>query len=158
MSLIREVEKTEYPSAMETVWKIFLRYDAPDYSLEGVNQFRKFLTDETLYKLYLNGEYRVFGYYMDEKPEGVVSLRNKNHISLLFVNGKYHRRGIGTALLDYIRLYCSEYEGQTEMTVNSSPYAVEFYRKYGFAVMGPEQLSDGITYTPMKYTISGGKA
>ncbi|MCR4589990.1 MAG: GNAT family N-acetyltransferase [Lachnospiraceae bacterium] len=147
------MEKTEYPAAMETVWKIFLKYNAPDYSLEGVNQFRKFLTDENLYKMYLNREYRVFGYYLDEKPEGVVSVRNKNHISLLFVNGKYHHRGIGTALLDHIRIYCSEYEGQTEMTVNSSPYAVEFYRKYGFEIKGPSQMSDGITYTPMKYSI-----
>jgi predicted GNAT family N-acyltransferase len=38
-------------------------------------------------------------------------------------------------------------------TVNSSPYAVEFYEKRGFEKVSEEQLKDGIRFTPMKQEI-----
>ncbi len=41
-------------------------------------------------------------------------------------------------------------------TVNSSPYAVEIYRRLGFAPTDHEQITNGIRYTPMKYTGSKG--
>ena len=153
MGWIREVKESEYPDAMETVWKTFLEFDAPDYGMEGINNFRKFLTDETLYKMYLNGYYRVIGYFEDDRIEGVASIRNSNHISLLFVNRRYQKRGIGTSLLNYLCGYCVEYEDQEEITVNSSPYAVDFYRKYGFRETGPARESKGITYTPMRHSL-----
>lgn len=36
--------------------------------------------------------------------------------------------------------------------MHSSPYAVPVYHKLGFVDTGTEQVSDGIRYTPMKYT------
>ncbi|MCR4590600.1 MAG: GNAT family N-acetyltransferase [Lachnospiraceae bacterium] len=157
-SYIRAVTETEYSDAMETVWKIFLKFNSSDYGIEGIDNFRKFLVDELLYKMYMNGVYRVFAFFADEKIEGVASVRNQNHLSLLFVSGEYQKRGVGTALLNYVCKYCSEYEGQKEITVNSSRFAQDFYRKYGFTETGDEQESDGIRYLPMKYVInSGGK-
>lgn len=44
------------------------------------------------------------------------------------------------------------YEKQ-EFTVNSSPYAVEIYRHLGFVPTDTEQITDGIRYTPMRYSI-----
>ena len=41
--------------------------------------------------------------------------------------------------------------GTAQLTVNSSPYAVEVYRHLGVHAMAPEQLTDGIRYTPMRY-------
>ena len=153
---IREVKGNEYADAMEVAWHVFLKHNAPEYSLEGIQNFRKFLTDETLYKLFSMGEYRIFGFFDDtEKMEGMVSLRNKNHISLLFVDDSFRERGIGTKLLNYLCYYCWGYEGQNEVTVNSSPYAADFYRKYGFTDTGDIQQSDGITFIPMKYELNG---
>jgi len=39
------------------------------------------------------------------------------------------------------------------MTVNSSPYAVDIYRRLGFHAISEEQLTDGIRFTPMKCII-----
>ncbi len=39
--------------------------------------------------------------------------------------------------------------GQTSVTVNAAPYAVEFYHKVGFEDTDEEQTLAGITYTPM---------
>ncbi len=155
MGVIREIEESEYSDAMETVWKIFLKYNAPDYCREGIDNFRKFLVDETLYKLFLNKYYRIFAFLEDDRIEGVASVRNENHISLLFVNGDFQKRGVGTALLDYVRLFCHEYEGKDSMTVNAAPFAVDFYRKYGFSDTGGSQETDGIIYTPMSISIGG---
>ena len=151
---IRPISDEEYADAMEMVWRVFLKYNASGYSHEGVLNFRKFLTDETLYLRYREGEYPMFGFFDDKgEPKGVISLRNKNHISLLFVDDSFRNRGVGKRLLDYLCTYCREYEAQTVITVNSSPYAVGFYRKYGFVDTGEEQMSDGITFTPMEYVL-----
>ena len=39
------------------------------------------------------------------------------------------------------------------VTVNSSPYAVGFYKKLGFVPLGPEKQADGIRFTPMRLSI-----
>ena len=38
------------------------------------------------------------------------------------------------------------------VTVNSSPFAVEFYKSIGFVPLGPERAQDGIRFTSMKMT------
>ena len=43
-----------------------------------------------------------------------------------------------------------DYEAQV-FTVNSSPYAVEFYRHLGFKTTDTQQLTDGLRYTPMRF-------
>ena len=153
MGLIKEIEESEYADAMETVWKVFLKFNAPDYNMEGIDNFRDFLVDEQLYKMFLNRQYRIFAFYENDRIEGVASVRNENHISLLFVSSDYQKRGVGTALLNYVRLFCNEYEGRDSMTVNAAPYAVDFYRKYGFSDTGEAKETDGIIYTPMKINI-----
>ena len=47
-----------------------------------------------------------------------------------------------------------DYEKQ-EFTVNSSPYAVEIYKRLGFVQEDAERLSpEGLRYTPMRFTES----
>jgi len=38
----------------------------------------------------------------------------------------------------------------TEITVNSSPYAADIYKRLGFSAVGEQTTQDGITYIPMK--------
>ena len=84
---------------------------------------------------------------------GIISLRNNNHISLLFVEENYHKKGIGTKLIQELAKYLTTEEGITRMTVNAAPYAIGFYHKIGFADTDTEQENDGIRYTPMEYYI-----
>lgn len=47
-----------------------------------------------------------------------------------------------------------DYEKQ-EFTVNSSPYAVEIYKRLGFVQEDAERLCpEGLRYTPMRFTES----
>ena len=149
--LIRPAAEDDYEEAMELVWEVFSRFNAPEYSDEGVRNFRLFLDDMTLRKMFRTGDYRIFVFTVGDRIEGVISLRNKNHISLLFVDEKYQNKGVGSRLLKYLCRYCREWEDQEYITVNSSPYAVDFYHKYGFSDTDNVRFSDGISYTPMKY-------
>ena len=80
--------------------------------------------------------------------------KNKTHINLAFVKKEYHRRGVATAifnhLLDDLR---RENSSLSEITLNSSPYGLPFYLSIGFVPQSDEQETDGMKFTPMKYTI-----
>ncbi|SCY59897.1 MULTISPECIES: GNAT family N-acetyltransferase [unclassified Butyrivibrio] len=135
---------------MKLAWNTFTRFDAPDYSREGITNFHKFVNDETLRKMFIAGHYQLFVAMDGDECVGMLSIREKSHISLLFVHENYHKHGIGSALIKYVSRYGIEEEGINRLTVNASPYAVGFYHKRGFKDLGPETVADGIRFTPME--------
>ena len=66
-----------------------------------------------------------------------------------FVDGMYHRKGIGKQLFEKVCLDNSS----GNMTVNSSPFAVKVYHHLGFIDSDIEQVTDGLRYTPMIYRL-----
>jgi len=142
---IRKIKPEERTDALELILNTFMQYEAPDYSKEGVETFRRsvIINDDYLNNIVL------YGSYQGNIIQGVIATRNQgNHIALFFVDGKFHRQGIGRELFHTVLKNSSS----KEITVNSSPYAVEIYRHLGFAETAPEQITDGMRYTPMKYT------
>ena len=140
---IRKITSDEISAALDLAWRVFSEYESPDYSEEGIEEFRKCLHDEE----YLAGlEY--YGAFDAEKLVGTIGIRpDRKHICFFFVDGKYHRQGIGTRLF---RSVLQDYPEQT-ITVNSSPYGVPFYHALGFEDSDKEQTVNGIRFTPMKY-------
>ena len=149
---IRAAKLDEWEDAMSLCWLTFQKYEACDYSERGVQSFLEFISDEGLYKMFMVGEYKVYLAFDGPKIIGVISLRMINHISLLFVDEKYFRQGVGRALIEYATVILAGQYNKTYCTVNSSPYATEFYHKLGFKDMGEQTENDGIMYTPMKLT------
>ena len=100
------------------------------------------------------GEMRFWGCYLNNYLIGVVALRTRQHISLLFVRDKFHRLGVARKLMNVaINAVVIENPQVRAVTVNSSPYAVGFYKKLGFVPLGPEQRADGIRFTSMRLAI-----
>lgn len=181
--IYRMAYKDEWQDAMGLAWQVFMKYDAPDYTPEGIESFREFVTDETLHRMFLNGGYQVFLAFdageddsdnssaKDEETSlagddlltrlslgsnqkrliGLITLRDSTHISLLFVDGKYQRQGVGSRLIEEARNYILTEIGGDKLTVNASPYGVGFYHKRGFVDLDTEKVSDGIRYTPMVF-------
>lgn len=147
---IRAARAEEWDDAMALAYAVFLKYESKEYGREGTEAFLNFISDELLYKLFLQGHYKLIVALSDDKIIGVASLRNGTHLSLLFVDEKYHRRGIARAMLYKFKDYLLG-EGENRITVNASPYATEFYHKLGFADEGPMQKKDGMIFTPMKW-------
>lgn len=146
---IRFVSSDEWEAAMELAWKTFLEFEGDVYPPEGVRSFEDFITDSALKKMFIMGAYQVMAAYDGRKMVGMISLRNETHISLLFVDRYYHRRGIGRALILKLSEYVKDEIGKSRITVNASPYGVEFYHRLGFQDVGPQKQQDGIIFTPM---------
>ncbi len=147
---IRSAYREEWEEAMALAWKTFLQFEADVYSTEGVQNFENFITDTTLHRMFVMGAYQMFVALDQDRIVGMITLRDSKHISLLFVDEKYHRRGIGRALMKYLTEYMVKEMGIRQVTVNASPYGVEFYHKLGFRDLRPEERKDGIIYTPME--------
>ena len=148
---VRAAYREEWQEAMALAWKTFLRYEAPDYTQEGIRNFREFITDTTLYRMYVTGSYQMFVAISDNKIVGMLTMRGTSHISLLFVDGAYHNNGIARELIQKLcNFLMQEVGGIRRVTVNAAPYAVGFYHKLGFRDLGEETMKDGIIFTPME--------
>lgn len=147
---IRPLAKEEWEEAMALAWRTFKKFEADEYGREGTESFLNFISDTTLFKVFLNGGYKVFVAVENGKIIGLISLRDTNHISLLFVEEEYHKKGVGRNLIAYLREYLRTREHLHWCTVNAAPYAVEFYYRLGFFKIGDEMENDGIRYTPLK--------
>ena len=143
----------DWEETMALVWRTFLKFEASDYGMEGVDNFREFITDSMLRRMFLIGEYHMFVVTCDEKIIGMISLRDRRHISLLFVDETYHKQGIGRKLVDAVGKFVTDEYGEKELTVNASPYGLEFYKKIGFEATSPLMINGGIKYTSMKKQI-----
>ena len=150
---VEKLEKSEYPirilaedetdAALALAWKVFTEYESPDYAPEGTEEFRNTLEDQA----YLAG-LRYYGAFDGEKLVGLLAIRvRQRHICFFFVDGEYHRRGIGTKLFRRLR---GDFPGQ-KITLNSSPYGLPFYKALGFKEADSEQTVNGIRFTPMEY-------
>ena len=131
------------PAALDLIQKTFLRFEAPDYSAEGIKSFESFIgNEEQMARL------TMYGAYSDDALMGIIAARDEGrHICLFFVDEKYQRKGIGRMLWEYLKIQSKA----DKITVNSSPYAVEVYHRLGFKDLCEEQLTDGMRYTPMEY-------
>lgn len=141
--IIREIKSAERKTAVTLIWNTFLRYEAADYSLEGVESFRAFIFNDKILDTL-----EFFGAFEKDKLLGVIATnQNRKHICCFFVDANSQRMGVGRKLWEYIRIN----NPNDVITVNSSPCAVPAYHKFGFIDTGTEQVTDGIIYTPMKY-------
>lgn len=147
---VRKAKDGDWDDAMAVAWKTFVKFEADEYTKEGVRSFFDFITDSVLHRMFLNGSYHMFVAEDRGKIIGMITLRNDTHVSLLFVDEEYHRQGVGSCLMRAIWDFIVYEVGRDMVTVNSSPYGREFYHELGFLDMGPEVTKDGIRYTPMK--------
>lgn len=138
---IRQLNNREYNEAVELSLKVFMECGTTDFDDSGLNTFKDFIYNQSLMN-----ELTIFGAFDDSELIGIIGTKNKGqHISLFFINPKYHRKGIGRSLFDYA------YSNQTvaQITVNSSSFAVRFYENLGFTKAAEEQVTNGLRYTPM---------
>ena len=140
--------------AITLVKDVFMQFEAPEYSQEGIQTFFNFISaTNPIKKAMKKKSFIIWGCYEKSKLIGVSAVRNENHVSLMFVDKDHHRKGIGQALFDLLRQYVKDYTNCTFITVHSSPYAIPFYRSIGFYDTDVEQVSQGIRYTPMQYDL-----
>ena len=138
---VRPLEPADLPEALALVERVFMAFEAPEYSAQGVETFLSFIRDASAVSTLT-----FYGAFEEGRVRGVLATRGSSHIALFFVDAAHQGIGIGRALFSAAWDACRT-DG---MTVNSSPYAVEIYRRLGFEPVSGEQVRDGIRYTPMQ--------
>ena len=58
---VREANPDEWEDAMALAWRTFQRFEAHEDSPEGVKNFLDFISDNTLRKMFMIGEYHFLG-------------------------------------------------------------------------------------------------
>ncbi len=148
--VVRPATKDEWEDAMALAWRSFKKFVADDYTENGVKEFYDFISDNGIYKMFLIGEYRLWVAELEGEIVGMISVRTKRHISLLFVDEKHMRKGIGRDLVYAASEYMLE-KGESFATVNASPYGVDFYHAIGFKDTREEYVDSGMRITPMQW-------
>ena len=139
----------------ELVKKVFDRFVAQTFDQEGIEQFYEIINPELILR---RREENHFGLIAEVNKDivGVIEIKANSHISLLFVEEKFQNRAIARSLMEKtIDLCLQNKPNLTEISVNSSPNAVEIYEKLGFEQTGPEELFKGIRFVPMVLKLSG---
>lgn len=143
---ISRLDLSELSEAKKLVKKVFMTFEAPDYSKEGVAHFLTYLDEELEMELAAN-QVQVWCGKDAQQIVGLLAVRLPAHVALLFVDEAYHRQGIAKQLFQEM---LSELMPE-QVTVNSSPYAVPIYERLGFQIEGNEKTVSGIRFQSMVY-------
>lgn len=150
---IRAAYREDWEPAMQLAWNTFLKFEAGDFLPEGVRNFKEFIADATLHRMFLEGRYQMFVAMDGARMIGMITMRGNHHISLLFVEESYHRQGVGRELMQMLCTYLLTEMGERKVTVDAAPYGNSFYHHMGFRDLGPEISAGGIRYTPMEFIL-----
>ncbi|MDR2568878.1 MAG: GNAT family N-acetyltransferase [Oscillospiraceae bacterium] len=140
-----ELEQERLYETLMLFRDVFMEFDSPDYTAEGIDEFLKFLEPLNITEMLDESKMRIWTCCCNGCVVGALAAE-KNHINLLFVDGMHHRKGIARRLLE---IMINSYNPKV-ISVNSSPYAVKAYQKLGFNETAAEQFENGIRFIPMK--------
>jgi len=145
----RLMNQDEAADVSVLVLSVFDAYIAPEYTPQGIEEFRKYAQAAALLERSRQDHFVVTATHGDTLA-GMIEMRQNNHVSLLFVAKPFHRRGLSRGLLDRAMGHARDQGGTLErVTVNSSRYGVPAYEALGFLQTGPERAVNGILFTPM---------
>lgn len=153
---VRRLAQAEYPAATALVKAVFDAYVAGDYGREGIGAFYEFLREVGASDPAAPEAHALWGAFIEGELAGVLCAKaTRDHINLLFVDPRYHRRGLAAELLGTLREEAAA-RGNPAITVNASRYGLPAYARMGFCpAAAGEQLRDGIRFTPMTYYLNG---
>jgi len=153
--IIEELKEIEINSFRNLVNNVFDEFVGKDYSEEGNESFKEYTETKNVIIRFSEKNSKFYVAKQDKDIIGALEIKNNDHISLWFVNKKFHGKGIGRKLFEYYleKLLHNNIEVKT-ITVNSSIYAEKIYEKIGFIKTNEMQEKNGIKYIPMEYRAS----
>jgi len=155
--LYRPMNPGEEVEVVNLVARSFNEFIAPDFPDEGIEEFFNYANPRSLKKR-SDGSHFVLVAEAEGAIAGMIEIREMRHVSMLFVDKAYHRRGIAkellSAALDRIK---SESRPPKKVTVHSSRFAVPFYESLGFVRTEDEKIIHGVIHIPMALVLRKGR-
>ena len=150
----RLMKSGEESAVCDLVIRVFDEFVAAQYSDDGAQEFLKYVEPNALLER-SQGDYFVLVAVLRGEIVGMIEVRDYDHISLLFVDKRFQRVGIGRELLRRALDICINHRPRlSRISVNSSPNAVTAYLRMGFRQQEPEQTVNGIRFVPMALELS----
>ena len=154
MACIDELKIDEINFVSDMIDNIFNEFVGKDYSAEGNNTFKVYIKPENIKNRFIDKSSEFYTVKINNKIVGIIEIKNKDHISLFFVQAEFHGKGIGKFLFKhYLNRTKKENSEIKAITVNSSIYAEKIYSKLGFTKTNEMEEKEGIKYIPMEYKI-----
>ena len=142
---IRWLDETERGRALDLAWRVFLEFNAEEDGARGCEEFHQAIHDEGYLK-----DLTYLGAFDEGALVAMVAYHpGRHHICLCFVDGRYHRLGIGTRLVRLLMEDVAAVSDACGITLNASPAAMSFWWQMGFEATGPELVVHGIRFVPM---------
>jgi GNAT superfamily N-acetyltransferase len=152
---IRLFRPTEAEAVSALVREVFDQHVAPSFSPQGIAEMHEHLSPEAIAERARTHATLVAWQHVASapgsgtEPVGVIEVRKKDHVSMLFVRTSHMGLGVATTLLNRALDACRT-AGRPRMTVNSSLNAQTFYERLGFSPTGNPRHVNGIAYLPME--------
>lgn len=144
----RAMQRGEEREIIALVRRVLAACVAPTFAPQGVAEFHRFL-DALPQRLAQRVSFVLLA-LQGEQPVGMIEMRGRDHVALLFVDLPHQRRGIGRALLAQAIVRARRADPTiTTISVNASPNAVAAYEHMGFQATGPERQMNGMRFVPM---------
>jgi ribosomal protein S18 acetylase RimI-like enzyme len=146
---VREMRPDEAQEVSDLALRSFDAFVGHELSAEGVAAYAQYAAADALRARHGDDHFTLVA-RVDGELVGMIELRQGEHLSMLFVDAAFHRRGIARRLYDAaLERLQREHPTVCEITVNASRYGVAAYERLGFVVSGEEQTVNGITFVPM---------
>ncbi|NNJ72596.1 MAG: GNAT family N-acetyltransferase [Enterobacterales bacterium] len=129
-----------------------------EFTQEGWELFLRLISKQTQRSIINNQD---FVYWLAvtetetscEKIVGLLSSKSQLHVFHFFILPDYQRLGIGTKLWHNYLMHIPHQLG-LKITVNSSDFALAFYKQLGFSEAGKRHIKNGLAHTPMQFYLS----
>lgn len=146
--LIRPLEDHDIPAVaalFQAAAREFIVHQSPD----GASAFLA-ENDEDGFRRHIAAGYVYHVACVGDALAGFIAVRELTHLYHLFVDKRWHRRGIARALWAHGRDAALAAGNPGFFTVNSSNYALPVYAALGFVPTEPLQFKNSLYYTPMR--------
>ncbi len=145
----RIMKRGDEARVSDFVSAVFNEYVAPGFSQDGIDEFMKYIRPDAI-ETQLKQNHFAFIATLGMEIIGIIEVRDNNHISLFFVDGRFQRKGIGKKLLQKAVELCGINDLTfSKITVNASPNSITAYKTLGFVPTDVEQCINGIRFVPM---------
>lgn len=153
---VRQLNPGDEVGVCNLVARSFNEFIAPGFSEDGIEEFFRYANPRELVKRSRGNHFTIVA-ETEGGTAGIIEIRESRHISMLFVDKEFHRKGIARELfrtaLERIR---SSGGTPEKLTVNSSTFAAPFYESLGFAQTSEPKKINGVLHIPMALKLSEG--
>jgi len=142
--VLRDLRRGEESRACSLARQVFSETVAPGLPGDGIEEFHRY-AEPLAFAARLASHHAALVATRRNKLVGLIEIRHKRHIAMLFVAQSHRGRGVGSRLLERALTLCDP----GPVTVHAAPDAFAFYARHGFTATAPEQLVNGLRFVPM---------